>query len=76
MLKRVIRTCLPILMLVYELEFRSSSASYIVIDTIVIFDPLPHDSAPPSDVVLRSFALSSRSLGQPTLVYCRIYSGR
>ena len=42
MLKEVIRTCLPILMLVYELEFRSSSASYIVIDTIVIFDPLPH----------------------------------
>ena len=42
MLKRVIRTCLSILMLVYELEFRSSSASYIVIDTIVIFDPLPH----------------------------------
>ena len=42
MLKRVIRTCLSILMLVYELEFRSSPASYIVIDTIVIFDPLPH----------------------------------
>ena len=26
-------------MLVYELEFRSSSASYIVISAIVIFDP-------------------------------------
>ena len=42
MLKRVIRTCLPILMLVYELEFRSSSASYIVNGAVVIFDPLPH----------------------------------
>ena len=42
MLKRVIRTCLSILMFVYELEFRSSSASYIVIDTFVIFDPPPH----------------------------------
>ena len=40
MLKRVIRTCLPILMLVYELEFRSLSASYIVNGAIVIFDPL------------------------------------
>ena len=42
MLKRVIRTCLSILMLVYELEFRSLSASYIVNGAIVIFDPLPH----------------------------------
>ena len=44
--KRVVRTCLSILMLVYELEFRSSCASYIVVNTIVIFRPLPHDSAP------------------------------
>ena len=42
MLKRVIRTCLSILMLVYELEFRSLSASYIVNGAIVIFGPLPH----------------------------------
>ena len=39
MLKRVIRTCLSILMLVYELEFRSSSASYILINTIVVSTP-------------------------------------
>ena len=39
MLKRVIITCFSILMLVYELEFRSSSASYILIAIIVVSTP-------------------------------------
>ena len=39
--KLVLRTCLSMLMLVYELEFRSSTASYIEIGAIVINDPPP-----------------------------------
>ena len=71
--KRVIRTCLYILRLVYELEFRSPSASYIVVGAILIFRP---PSAPPratSSVILPSFARSRR---QPMLVYCCINSRR
>ena len=73
--KRVIRTRLSILMLVYEVEFRSSSASYIVIGAIVIFRP---PSAPRTLVVgiVPSFDLSARSRRQPTLVYCCINSRR